>query len=135
MATKKTAKRYVDGFVLSVPKKKLAAYKKMAAEAGKIWMKCGALEYYECVGDDLQPDMMKGMKVMRFPQMAKAKPDEIVFFSYITYTSRSHRDKVNAKVMKAMNEKYGDKHDHKDMPFDMERMAYGGFDSLVHYRK
>jgi uncharacterized protein YbaA (DUF1428 family) len=120
--------KYVDGFVLPVPKGKLQAYKKMAQEAGRVWKKHGALEYLECVGDDLNPQM-KGMKFQKFPQIAKAKPNEDVIFSFITYKSRAHRDKVNATVMEEFmtNKKYSD----KTMPFDVKRMAYGGFKSLV----
>lgn len=119
--------KYVDGFVLVVPDKNLPAYKKMALAGGKIWKKYGALEYMECVGDDLNPDMM-GAKFVKFPQMAKAKPGETVVFSFVVYKSRAHRDAVNAKMMKdpAMNDPA-----YKDMPFDMKRMAYGGFKSIV----
>ena len=113
--------KYVDGFVLAVPKKNLAAYRRMANAGGKIWRKYGALEYIESVGDDLNPDMM-GAKFVKFPQIAKAKPGEVVVFSFIIYKSRAHRDAVNAKVMKdpSMNK-------NMTMPFDVARMAYGGF--------
>ncbi|MBI4708609.1 MAG: DUF1428 domain-containing protein [Candidatus Portnoybacteria bacterium] len=120
----KTAK-YVDGFVLVVPKKNLSAYRKMAQDGGKAWRKYGALDYKECVGDDLYPKWG-----LPFPKMLKLKPSETVIFSYIVYKSRSHRDQVNAKVMKdpMMNDpKYKD----KPMPFDEKRMAYGGFKILV----
>ena len=120
---------YVDGFVLVVPKKKMAAYKKMAEIGRDVWMKHGALDYKECVADDVTPDT-QGMKVLTFPKLAKQKKDEVVVFSYILYKSRKHRDEVNAKVMKdsMMNqEKWKD----KPMPFDMRRMAYGGFSVLV----
>jgi uncharacterized protein YbaA (DUF1428 family) len=121
--------KYVDGFVLVVPKKNLEAYKKMARIGGKVWMKHGALEYKECIGEDLAPDM-GGMKFTPFPKMTKVKEDELVVFSYILYKSRKHRDQVNAKVMKdsMMNE---DKWKNTTMPFDMKRMAYGGFATLV----
>lgn len=118
--------RYVDGYVLPVPKKKLGAYRQMAQKAGKVWRKYGALEYFEGVGDDLNP-RMAGIK---FPQTVKAKPGETVVFSFIVFKSRAHRDRVNAKVMKdpAMNDPaYKD----MEMPFDMKRMAYGGFKVLV----
>ncbi len=118
--------QYVDGFVLVVPKKNLAAYRRMAEQAGKVWMKCGALDYKECVGDDLKP---KGI-LSPFPKIIDAKPNELVIFSYIVFSSRAHRDKVNAKVMKdpMMDDpKYRD----MPMPFDMKRMAYGGFKVLV----
>lgn len=119
---------YVDGFVLSVPKKNLKAYQKMALEAGRVWRKHGALDYKECVGEDLNP---KGeAKVMTFPQLAKPKKNETVVFSYIVYKSRKHRDQVNAKVMKEMSE-YAEKHKDMKMPFDMKRMAYGGFEAIV----
>lgn len=124
--------RYVDGFVLVVPKKNLAAYKKMAAEAGKMWMKHGALEYMECVGEDMNPNM-GGMKAMTFPKMTKVKPSETVLFSLIIYKSRAHRDRVNAKVMKdpLMNDpQYKD----MPMPFDLKKMCYGGFEAVVDYK-
>ena len=114
---------YVDGFVLVVPKKKLAAYKKMATKAGKVWRDHGALDYRECVGDDLKVKMG-----LPFPKLAKTKPSETVIFSYIVYKSRAHRDKVNAKVMKNKRLFEGMP---KEMPFDMKRMAYGGFKTLV----
>jgi len=121
--------RYVDGFVFPVPKKNLAAYRKMASAGGKVWMKCGALEYFECIGDDLTPDTF-GMKMMGFQKMAKAKPSDIIVFSFIVYKSRAHRDKVNAKVNKDpfMNDP---KNKDKPMPFEMKRMAYGGFKTIV----
>jgi alkaline phosphatase len=112
-------KQYVDGFVLVLKKSKLNEYKKMAEAAGKLWMKHGALEYFECVGDDLNPKTM-GMKILKFPKMAKTKAGETVVFSFIVYKSKAHRNKVNAKVMNDMSE-------WKDtpMPFDVKRMAYG----------
>lgn len=121
--------KYVDGFVLCVKKNMLAEYKKMAAMGGKIWMKYGALQYFECLGDDLNADM-DGMKMPSFPKMAKAKEDEIVVFSFIVFKSRAHRDKVNAKVMAdpLMNDP---KQKDKPMPFDMKKMAYGGFKAIV----
>lgn len=124
MATTKA--RYVDGFVIAIPKKNLAAYKKMATFGLKLWMKHGALDYKECVADDMRP---KGV-VATFPKMAKTKPGEVVVFSYITFKSRAHRDQVNAKVMKdpSMNDpKYKD----IPMPFKMDRMTYGGFTVIV----
>lgn len=115
---------YVDGFVLVVPKRKLPAYRRLASKAGKVWMELGALEYRECVGEDLD---IKG--TLPFPRMAKAKAGETVIFSWITYRSRAHRDRVNAKVMKdpRIARMSG------PMPFDMKRMAYGGFKTLVSY--
>jgi uncharacterized protein YbaA (DUF1428 family) len=113
-----------------VPEKNLPAYRKMAEEAGKIWKKHGALECIESVGEDLNPDVPAEMKGTTFPQIAGAKPGEAVVFSYILYNSRQHRDKVNARVMKdpymtAPQQK------EKEMPFDLKRMAYGGFDVIV----
>ena len=115
--------RYVDGFVLPIPKRKLEAYRRIAAKAGKIWKECGALEYRECTGDDMYP---KG--VYPFPRLAKAKKGETVVFSWIVYKSRAHRDRVNAKVMKhpVMAKMVTD-----PMPFNMKQMAYGGFKVLV----
>jgi len=118
--------RYVDGFVLVVPKKKLEEYKKMASDAGKIWKKYGALEYFECMGDDLHPKMVK----LTFPKMTRLKKGETVWFSFIIHKSKARRDTVNAKVMKYFNKKYNEE-DRKKMPFDMKRMAYGGFKALV----
>ncbi len=129
MAKNKT--NYVDGFVLVVPKKKVAAYRKMAAEGNKIWMKHGALDYKECMGDDLNPNMGGGPKTLTFTKMAKVKKGETVWFSYITYKSRAHRDQVNKKVMAEMSKKYKDHKDIPEMPFDMKRMAFGGFTVMV----
>ena len=125
--------KYVDGFVLVVPEKNLPAYRKMAEAAGKIWKKYGALEYIESVGEDLNPDVpaeMAEMKGVTFLQMAGAKPGETIVFSYILFNSRQHRDEVNAKVMKDpfMNP---DQQKGQEMPFDMKRMAYGGFNVIV----
>lgn len=118
--------KYVDGFVLVVPKDKTEAYKKMAEEGRDTWMKYGALEYYECRGDDLIPQEMGGEKARAFTDMAGATSDETVWFSFIVFNSKEHRDEVNAKVMEEMGEKA---EEYKDMvmPFDMKRMAYGGF--------
>jgi uncharacterized protein YbaA (DUF1428 family) len=115
---------YVDGFVLVVPKRKLAIYKSMARKAGKIWREHGALDYRECVGDDLKVKMG-----LPFPKLAKAKPGETVVFSFIVYKSRAHRDKVNAKVM--ADKRLMGPGMPKEMPFDIKRMAYGGFKTLV----
>ena len=124
--------KYVDGFVIPMPRKNLSAYRKMAEEAGKIWKKHGALEYIESVGEDLNPDVPAEMKGVSFPQMAGVKPGETVVFSFIVFKSRAHRDEVNAKVMKEMEAEMN-KPENKDkpMPFDMKRMAYGGFNVLV----
>ena len=116
--------RYVDGFVLPVPKKKLGAYRRLARKAGKIWMEYGALEYVECVADDV-----KRGKFTSFPQSVKLKPGEVVWFSWIIYKSRKHRDQVNAKVMK--DPRLAATMDPKAMPFDIKRMIYGGFRTMV----
>ena len=121
--------KYVDGFVFVVSKKKVADYRKMAV-GKKMWMKYGALDYKECMGDDLRPKGMGSMKHRLFPEMAKAKSGEMVCFSFIVYKSKSHRDQVNAKVMKdpMMNDpKWKD----KPMPFGMKRFAYGGLKVVV----
>jgi uncharacterized protein YbaA (DUF1428 family) len=115
---------YVDGIVLPVPKKNLARYRSMARKAGKIWREHGALEYVECVADDVKPG-----KWTSFPQAVKLKAGEVVVFSYIVYRNRKHRDKVFAKVMqdprltKMMNG--------KSMPIDGRRMFWGGFKPII----
>jgi uncharacterized protein YbaA (DUF1428 family) len=115
---------YVDGFLLPVPKRKLQAYRRMSQKAGRIWREHGALEYRECVGDDLDQKM-----AMTFPRRVQLKRGETVVFSWILYKSRAHRDRVVAKVMKDPRIlKMGDP---KDMPFEVKRMAYGGFRTLV----
>jgi uncharacterized protein YbaA (DUF1428 family) len=116
--------RYVDGFVLPVPKKNLAAYRRMAQKAGKVWREHGALEYVEYVADDVKPG-----KWTSFPQSVKLKPGETVVFAYIVYKSRAHRDRVNARVMK--DPRIKDMGEPKDMPFDARRMFWGGFRVLV----
>ena len=115
---------YVDGFILPVPKKNLQAYRRIARKAGKIWREHGALEFRECVGDDVKPG-----KLTSFPQSVKLKPGETVFFSYIVFKSRAHRDRVNAKVMK--DKRLASMMDPKAMPFDGKRMIYGGFKTVV----
>lgn len=118
---------YIDAFVLVVQKDKIAAYKKMAKEGRDSWLKHGALSYRECMGDNLTPDT-GGEKVLTFPQLVKLKPGETVWFSYIEYESKKHRNQVNAKVMKEMEEKYKDNAEAmQNMPFDMKRIAVGGF--------
>ncbi|MBI2048642.1 MAG: DUF1428 domain-containing protein [Parcubacteria group bacterium] len=122
--------KYVDGFVLVVPKNKVTEYKKMAQLGKKIWMKHGALDYKECMGNDLHPKGMGDMKARTFDDMAKAKSGDTVWFSFIVYKSRKHRDQVNAKVMKdpmMSDPAWKD----KPMPFDMKRFAYGGFEVQV----
>ena len=115
---------YVDGFVIPIPKKNTSKYKKMAREASQVWKRFGALDYKECIIDDAKPEHV----ALTFPKIAKAKPDEKVWFSFIVYKSRKHRDKVNKDVMAYFSKKYGDK---MDMPFDMRRFSYGGFKVLV----
>jgi uncharacterized protein YbaA (DUF1428 family) len=112
--------KYVDGFVLVVPKRKLPAYFRMAAKAGKVWKEYGALDYKECVGDDL-----KSKFGLPFTKLARTRPSETIVFAYIVYRSRAHRDRVNAKVMK--DKRLTAMCDPKDMPFDPRRMTYGGF--------
>jgi uncharacterized protein YbaA (DUF1428 family) len=115
---------YVDGYVLPVPKKNLEAYRRMAQKAGKVWRDHGALEYIECVADDVKPG-----KHTSFPQSVKLKPAETVVFAYIVFKSRAHRDRVNAKVMK--DPRLANMMDPKAMPFDGKRMFWGGFKVLV----
>jgi len=117
---------YVDGFVVPVPKKKLAAYRSMARKAGKIWMDHGALSYVECVADDVK----KGKRTS-FPRSVKLKPGEIVVFSWITYTSRKSRDVIMAKVMK--DKRSAAMMDPKKMPFDAKRMFFGGFKTMMEF--
>jgi uncharacterized protein YbaA (DUF1428 family) len=118
--------KYVDGFVLAVPKKKIPAYVRVARKAGRVWMDHGALAYVECAGDDLQTKFG-----LPFPRTVRGKPGETVFFSWIVFKSRAHRDRVNAKVMKDARMK--EMMDPKSMPFDMKRMAYGGFKTVVDF--
>jgi uncharacterized protein YbaA (DUF1428 family) len=115
---------YVDGFVIPVPKKNLPAYFKIAKKAAKVWREHGALDYKECVGDDLNVKM-----TMPFPKGIRAKSGETVVFSYIVFKSRAHRDKVNAKVMK--DPRLATMCDPDAMPFDCSRMLYGGFKVMV----
>ncbi|MBX3664690.1 MAG: DUF1428 domain-containing protein [Burkholderiales bacterium] len=115
---------YVDGYVVPVPKKKVEAYRKMARKAGKIWREHGALDYVECVADDVKPG-----KLTSFPQSVKLKKDETVVFAYIVYKSRAHRDRVNAKVFK--DPRMNAMCDPGNMPFDAKRMFWGGFKVLV----
>jgi len=116
--------RYVDGYVLPLPKKNIEAYRRMAQKAGKVWRDHGALEYIECIADDVKPG-----KHTSFPQSVKLKPAETVVFAYIVFKSRAHRDRVNAKVMK--DPRLADMMDPKAMPFDGKRMFWGGFKVLV----
>ena len=116
--------RYVDGYVLPVPKKNLQAYFRIAKKAGKIWREHGALEYRECAGDDLK---VEGL--LPFPRLAKVKNGETVVFSWIVFKSREHRNRVNAKVIK--DPRLAAICDPKSTPFDVKRMAYGGFKMMV----
>ncbi len=127
MTKQPNREKYVDGFVFSVPEKNVAAYKKMAREGARIWKQFGALDYKECKGDELVPKKAPGMPVpLTFTKIAGAKKGETVWFSFITFKSKAHRNQVNKKVMQYFNEKYADKKD-EPMPFDVRRMAYGGF--------
>ncbi|MFC3715679.1 DUF1428 domain-containing protein [Luteimonas soli] len=114
---------YVDGFVVPVPEQNLAAYRRLARKAGAIWKEYGALEYVECVADDVQPG-----KHTSFPQSVKLKPGEVVVFSWIVYKSRAQRDRINKQVM-ADPRLAG--MDPKSMPFDGKRMIWGGFKTFV----
>jgi uncharacterized protein YbaA (DUF1428 family) len=116
--------RYVDGFVVPVPKKNLSAYRRLATKFGKVWREYGALEYVECVADDVKPG-----KLTSFPQSVKLKTGETVVFSWIVYKSRAHRDRVNAKVMK--DPRVAGVMDPKAMPFDAKRMFFGGFEVAI----
>ena len=114
--------RYVDGFVLPLPKKRIADYRRLARMGARVWREHGALEYRECVGDDLD---VIGM--VPFPRRIKLKRGETVMFSWIVFKSRADRDRVNARVMKEMTAIDAP----KDMPFDAKRMVWGGFKTLV----
>lgn len=115
---------YVDGFLLVVPKKNLKAYEKMAKTAAKVWREHGCLDYRECIGDDV--DVKWGLP---FPKLTNAKKNEVVFFSYIVYKTKAHRDRVNKKVM--ADPRLKDCMDMTKMPFDMKRMSAGGFKGFV----
>ena len=115
---------YVDGFIVPVQKKKVEEYRQLAKKAGKVWRDYGAVGYRECVADDVKPG-----KWTSFPQSVKLKPNETVVFSWITYKSRKHRDRVNAKVMK--DPRIAAMMAGKNAPFDGKRMIYGGFTTLV----
>jgi uncharacterized protein YbaA (DUF1428 family) len=121
---KETPMAYVDGFIVAVPKKNIAAYRKMSTACGKIWRELGALDYREWVADDV-----KVGKLTSFPRAVKQKPNETVVFAWITYKSRAQRDKINAKVMK--DPRLAKMMTGQESPFDSKRMIYGGFTSLV----
>jgi uncharacterized protein YbaA (DUF1428 family) len=118
--------RYVDGFVLPVPKNNMEAYRRLAQKAGEIWREYGALEYMECVADDVKPG-----EVTSFPQAVKLKDEEVVVFSWIVYESRERRDEINAKVM--ADPRLADMMDPKTLPFDGKRMFWGGFKTIVEF--
>ena len=122
--------KYVDGFVLVVPKGKEAEYEEMAKMGRDAWMKHGALEYFECRGDDLKQQEMGDQKSRAFQEMAGAGEDDNVWFSFIIFNSKEHRDEVNQKVMDEMSETFKDQADF-EMPTDMTKMAYGGFEAVV----
>ena len=115
---------YVDGFVVPVPKSKLAAYRRMAKLGGKLWKEHGALEYHECVADDVKPG-----KTTSFPQAVKLKPGEVVVFSWIVYASKAARNRANKKVM--ADPRIAEFMDPKKLPFDGKRMFWGGFKPIV----
>lgn len=115
---------YVDGFVVPVRKKDLAAYKKLSTLSGKVWRELGALAYVECLGDDVPVG-----KVTSFPKSVKLKPDEVVIFSWIVYKSKADRNRINKAVMK--DPRLADMMDPKKMPFDAKRMFWGGFKSMI----
>jgi uncharacterized protein YbaA (DUF1428 family) len=119
--------QYVDGFIMAVPKRNTEKYRRISRMAGKLWREHGALEYRECIADDVKPG-----KYTSFPQSVKLKPGEVVWFSWIVYKSRKHRDSVNAKCMK--DPRLAQMMDMKAMPFDSKRMVYGGFRMLVNFR-
>lgn len=115
---------YVDGFVLPVPEEKLSAYREMARKAGEVWREHGAIQFVECAGDDLEVE-----DVLPFPKLVQLKPGETVVFSWIMFKSREHRDEVNKKVME--DPRIKEMCDPESMPFDCQRMTYGGFKVLV----
>ncbi len=126
---KAKSQKYVDGFVIPIKKKDIAAYTKMAEWGRETWMKHGALQYVECIGEDLK--VKKGMG-QGFGKLAGLKPNETVVFSYIVFKSKAHRDAVNKKVMKEMDSPENKKkYENMPMPFDMKRFAYGGFQTIV----
>jgi uncharacterized protein YbaA (DUF1428 family) len=122
--------KYVDGFVLVVPKGKEADYEEMAKQGRDSWMKHGALQYFECRGDDLKQQEMGDEKSRAFPEMTGATSEDNVWFSFIVFNSKEHRDEVNKKVMEEMSESYKEQSDFS-MPVDMKKMAYGGFEVKV----
>lgn len=126
--------KYVDGFILVVPKGKAEEYKKMAEQGRDSWMKHGALQYFECKSDDLKPQEMGSEKSHAFNEMAGAEDADDVWFSFIVFESKEHRDEVNKKVMAEMDESYEENSDFA-MPFEMSKMSYGGFEVQVEAQK
>lgn len=126
--------KYVDGFVLVVPKGKAEEYRKMAEQGRDSWMKHGALEYFECKSDDLKQQEMGPEKSRSFSEMTGAQDGDDVWFSFIVFESKEHRDEVNKKVMEEMNEAYDENSDFAS-PFEMSKMAYGGFEVMVEHQK
>lgn len=126
--------KYVDGFVLVVPKGKAEDYKKMAEQGRDSWLKHGALQYFECKGDDLKQQEMGPEKSRAFPEMAGAGAKDDVWFSFIVFESKEHRDEVNKKVMAEMAAAYDENSDFKS-PFEMSQMAYGGFEVMAEAQK
>jgi len=122
---------YVDGFVFPVPKNKLAAFKKMAEFGRKTWMKYGALDYKECQQDDIKVKPQGGMRTRAFKEMAKAGPNDLVFFSFVVYKDKKHRDEVNKKVMSDPKMSDPEWFKKNPMPFDMKKMAVGGFKTIA----
>lgn len=122
--------KYIDGFVLVVPNGKEAEYQKMAEMGRDSWMKHGALQYFECKGDDLKQQEMGDQKSRAFKEMAGANDGENIWFSFIVFESKEHRDEVNKKVMEEMSESFKDQGDF-EMPNEMTKMAYGGFEVVV----
>lgn len=122
--------KYVDGFVFVVQDDKTEEYLQMARDGARLWKELGALEYFECKGEDLFPKPMGPDPLLTFPMMAKAKPGETVWFSFIVFKSKKHRDEVNAMVNARM-EKEVNNYEGVPMPFDVGRMAYGGFEVVV----
>lgn len=122
--------KYVDGFVFPITKKNVKAYTKMAEWSKRTWMKHGALAYYECRGDDLAVKSHGGMKPRSFKDAAKAGPNDTVWFSFIIFRDKKHRDMVNKKVMAQMDRE-ADKWNNMVMPMDPRKMAYGGFKAVV----
>ena len=119
---------YVDGFVLAIPKKNTAKYKKMASEASRVWKKFGALDYKECIIDDKKPKHV----ALTFEKLTKAKASESIWYSFIVYKSRAHRDAVNKKVMAYFSKKYGPgMEENMSMPFEMDRFSFAGFKVVV----